>query len=89
MEYQSRIDQNETPTGRILGTARDEIFGFWKVVYADKKNGDIPEAIAGKYTSEPRAKEAIRAFLTSTWIHALKLSRKRELREHKEKVASG
>ena len=39
MEYQDRIDKFETPNGRILGTARDEIFGFWKVVYADGKNG--------------------------------------------------
>lgn len=89
MEYQDRIDKFETPNGRILGTARDEIFGFWKVVYADGKNGGIPEPLDGKYTSEPRAREAIRTFLLGAWTQAMKLARKRELREHKESVASG
>jgi hypothetical protein len=89
MEYQDRIDNLETPNGRILGTTRDEIFGFWKVGYADEKNGDIPEALSGKYTSEARATEAIKAFLHGSWANALKLSRKRELREHKESVTSG
>jgi hypothetical protein len=89
MEYQDRIDNLETPNGRILGTARDEIFGFWNVVYADEKNGDIPDALSGKYTSQPRATEAIKAFLQGSWANAMKLSRKRELREHKEGVTSG
>ncbi len=89
MEYQDRIDKKETPNGRILGIKRDDIFGFWKVVYADDKQGGIPEALEGKYTSQPRAEEAVKAFLTGAWVNALKLARKRELKEHKESVASG
>jgi hypothetical protein len=89
MEYQDRIDNLETTNGRILGTTRDEIFGFWNVVYSDGKNGDIPDALSGKYTSEARAIEAIKAFLQGSWANALKLSRKRELREYKEGVTSG
>lgn len=89
MEYQDRIDNKETPNGRILGTTRDDIFGFWKVVYADSKPGSIPESLEGKYTSQPRAEEAVKAFLTGAWTNALKLARKRELKEHKESVASG
>jgi len=89
MEYQDRIDNSETPNGRILGVTRDSIFGFWKVIYADEKPGALPELLEGVYTSKARAEEAIKAFLSSSWSHAIKLTRKRELREHKESVASG
>lgn len=88
MEYQDRIDNFETINGRFLGTTRDEMFGFWKVVYTDEKNGGIPEELEGRYTSETRAIEAIKAFLSGSWSNAMKLSRKRELKEHKENVVS-
>jgi hypothetical protein len=90
MEYQDKIDLNETPNGRILGVIRDEIFGFWKVVFSDgKPGGQIPTALDGKYTSQNRAQDAIKAFLRGSWEHAIKLTRKKELRAYKESVASG
>lgn len=93
MDVQEYIERFEAPNGRVFGIVQDQIHGNWYVNYSDSKGGLVPDCVAGLFTNEARAEEYLRANLISMWNHATKLTRKRELRAHKEayeeSVASG
>lgn len=84
---QSRIDRNEAPNGRTYSVVQEPLYGFWYI--KPDQIGPLPDSLDGRFTTEWRAEQHLVATLTSMWNHANKLTRKRELREHKESVASG
>jgi hypothetical protein len=66
-DREKAIAENYSPFGRQYGVKMEDQYGLYRIQLIDGKNGSIPDALAGRWTSIAACESHLKAFLRKQW----------------------
>lgn len=90
LNSEEAIAQSMTPFGRQLGVKMEDQYGLFTIAYVDGKQGDVPDRIAGRWTSRSACEIALTGYLRQLWDFSNQKAQKasKPLAHTQSKIAS-
>ncbi len=82
------VEDRKLPSGRELCVEVTRGHGLWRIGFADRKPGFLPDKYAGKYTKPEYAEEDLKKYLREHWEVYRAQSNQEEVEKIKAQIES-